>query len=308
MENKLCFECGRKADVDHHILPQSKGGKKTIPLCATCHSLVHDAKLVSLSELIKQGQKKRLKKPITQKIIKMFKKGIKISKIANILKIKHNTIIKILLTEGLYFSKNFKLNEDVVSLYKSGMSKNEISKELKISRNSVYLHLTYAGLHKNCGKGCNKKINYKTIQQIKKLRQKGKSWQQIEVMLNISHVHLFRIINKHNKLKDNKYNTQNKNRIAYITLTKNKINKAKELREKHKFTWQEIADVLQVEKSTLYRHNIPQKFESLRGSLTEKKKKLAIKLRRSGKKWKEIASILEVCVGTLFSNKIHKKI
>jgi hypothetical protein len=36
-----CFECGKEATEDHHVIPESLGGTKTIPLCGGCHSLVH---------------------------------------------------------------------------------------------------------------------------------------------------------------------------------------------------------------------------------------------------------------------------
>jgi hypothetical protein len=39
--NVACFECGCKAQHEHHVVPRSKGGTKTIPLCVTCHSAVH---------------------------------------------------------------------------------------------------------------------------------------------------------------------------------------------------------------------------------------------------------------------------
>lgn len=37
----VCFECGRDADVDHHVVPRSRGGKKTVPLCEACHGKAH---------------------------------------------------------------------------------------------------------------------------------------------------------------------------------------------------------------------------------------------------------------------------
>ena len=36
-----CFECGAPADHQHHVVPRSKGGTKTVPLCAACHGKVH---------------------------------------------------------------------------------------------------------------------------------------------------------------------------------------------------------------------------------------------------------------------------
>jgi len=36
-----CFECGQPAECDHHIVPQSRGGTKTVPLCGACHAKAH---------------------------------------------------------------------------------------------------------------------------------------------------------------------------------------------------------------------------------------------------------------------------
>jgi len=36
-----CFECGRQATNDHHVVPESRGGKRTVPLCDRCHRLAH---------------------------------------------------------------------------------------------------------------------------------------------------------------------------------------------------------------------------------------------------------------------------
>jgi hypothetical protein len=38
---KPCFECGKPAKNRHHVVPRILGGKKTVPLCDTCHSLAH---------------------------------------------------------------------------------------------------------------------------------------------------------------------------------------------------------------------------------------------------------------------------
>ena len=55
---KNCFECGDLAIHNHHVVPRSLGGKKTIPLCANCHSKAHNnLKLFTADHaiLIKQG-------------------------------------------------------------------------------------------------------------------------------------------------------------------------------------------------------------------------------------------------------------
>ena len=61
MEGKICFECGEPAKCDHHVIPKSKGGKKTVPLCDKCHSVVHDSKLVTLRHLAQAAKKKKRK-------------------------------------------------------------------------------------------------------------------------------------------------------------------------------------------------------------------------------------------------------
>lgn len=36
-----CFECGNPATENHHVIPKSLGGSKTVPLCSVCHMKVH---------------------------------------------------------------------------------------------------------------------------------------------------------------------------------------------------------------------------------------------------------------------------
>lgn len=36
-----CFECGAPATYEHHVVPQVRGGTKTVPLCARCHGPAH---------------------------------------------------------------------------------------------------------------------------------------------------------------------------------------------------------------------------------------------------------------------------
>lgn len=45
MPNK-CFECGKKSQANHHVVPRFLGGTKTIPLCQKCHDLVHHSRHV----------------------------------------------------------------------------------------------------------------------------------------------------------------------------------------------------------------------------------------------------------------------
>lgn len=54
----FCFECGANDEIHyHHIVPHSKGGRQTIPLCLNCHSKVHDRKITS-KELLREGREK----------------------------------------------------------------------------------------------------------------------------------------------------------------------------------------------------------------------------------------------------------
>lgn len=39
--NLTCFECGSPARHAHHVVPKSRGGQRTIPLCVACHHKAH---------------------------------------------------------------------------------------------------------------------------------------------------------------------------------------------------------------------------------------------------------------------------
>ena len=41
-----CFECGNAAHCKHHVVPESLGGTKTVPLCLVCHGKVHERDFV----------------------------------------------------------------------------------------------------------------------------------------------------------------------------------------------------------------------------------------------------------------------
>ena len=58
MENK-CFECEIIEDLQqHHVVPKSRGGTKTVTLCHSCHMKAHgrDSKGLDHSRLTKEGQ------------------------------------------------------------------------------------------------------------------------------------------------------------------------------------------------------------------------------------------------------------
>ena len=37
----VCFECSAPATCRHHVVPRSRGGTATVPLCGACHGRVH---------------------------------------------------------------------------------------------------------------------------------------------------------------------------------------------------------------------------------------------------------------------------
>lgn len=58
-QNKSCFECGKKASYNHHVIPKSLGGTKTVPLCSSCHPKAHGQKgHWKVGELVKRAHAK----------------------------------------------------------------------------------------------------------------------------------------------------------------------------------------------------------------------------------------------------------
>jgi hypothetical protein len=42
-----CFECGSDADHMHHVVPKSRGGTMTVPLCVRCHGKCHGRRMTT---------------------------------------------------------------------------------------------------------------------------------------------------------------------------------------------------------------------------------------------------------------------
>ena len=92
-----CFECGANAEELHHVVPRSKGGTKTVPLCCECHGKVHDVKRISISQLSKEGLAKKkaqgyvlgrpmaIKPEVRERIVEMRKSGMILRGIAETL-------------------------------------------------------------------------------------------------------------------------------------------------------------------------------------------------------------------------------
>lgn len=55
-----CFECGGKSEVSHHVVPESRGGTRTVSLCGRCHGLAHhENRNMATSVLTKQALQKK---------------------------------------------------------------------------------------------------------------------------------------------------------------------------------------------------------------------------------------------------------
>jgi DNA invertase Pin-like site-specific DNA recombinase len=57
---KSCFECQSLKDLaEHHVVPVSLGGTKTVQLCPKCHGKVHDMRRISHARLTKDALAKK---------------------------------------------------------------------------------------------------------------------------------------------------------------------------------------------------------------------------------------------------------
>lgn len=55
-----CFECGGAARHDHHVIPRSRGGRNTVPLCEACHAKAHHRqRAMSTSRLTKESMQRK---------------------------------------------------------------------------------------------------------------------------------------------------------------------------------------------------------------------------------------------------------
>lgn len=60
-----CFECGSIVELqEHHIIPRSLGGTKTITLCGKCHGKIHGLDFTNHGLLIKKSLDKLKKKGV----------------------------------------------------------------------------------------------------------------------------------------------------------------------------------------------------------------------------------------------------
>jgi hypothetical protein len=111
-----CFECGLDGELHyHHVVPETLGGTKTIPLCLICHGKIHNKKFVNYRELQRAGieraklegkfmgrkpdtvesPEKFLNKSKNKKILELFKQRKSYSSISEIIGCSKTTITKV---------------------------------------------------------------------------------------------------------------------------------------------------------------------------------------------------------------------
>ena len=58
MRAEGCWECGAETEDlhDHRVIPRSRGGMKTVPICTSCHGKAHHLKKnMAISRLSREG-------------------------------------------------------------------------------------------------------------------------------------------------------------------------------------------------------------------------------------------------------------
>ena len=117
-----CFECGTIGPVEfHHVVPKSKGGTQTIPLCLPCHSKVHGENMLKLRTLANESRNRMIKerkekgiphnlgrkegyretmetfmnKPATKEIIELLNLGHTLREVAKIVNCSTKTVQKV---------------------------------------------------------------------------------------------------------------------------------------------------------------------------------------------------------------------
>lgn len=112
----ICFDCGSNDKIEyHHVVPETLGGTKTLPLCLICHGKVHDRDFVKHRELqrlgierakkegkfmgrkpgCKESPEKFLNKKKNMNIMELVKRKYSYSKISEICSCSPTTIVKV---------------------------------------------------------------------------------------------------------------------------------------------------------------------------------------------------------------------
>jgi transposase-like protein len=132
IDTKICFECGGSERIhQHHIIPKSLGGTKTIPLCETCHGRVHQKDLVKFNNLAKEGIKRYVEnggklgrkegskesierfmsKPVNVEIKRLVERGYSVRKIVKIMDASSKTVVKVRKSAGISTSTIVKVRK-----------------------------------------------------------------------------------------------------------------------------------------------------------------------------------------------------
>ena len=157
----ICFECGNEGGIDnHHVVPESLGGTKTVPLCYECHGLVHDRDFVKHRALVRAGIERAraegkyngrkvgsgetvaqyLEKDKTKKIIDYLDKDLSIRTIANTLNYSTTTVVK---TKKFYkLALTDEQKEMSVTEFLSKLTIGEFEKESKPTKLSLMGKIT----------------------------------------------------------------------------------------------------------------------------------------------------------------------
>jgi len=109
--SKSCFECGKPALHEHHVVPRSMGGTKTVWLCLPCHGKVHKKHFVKSVFLQRvgiekakalgkyKGRKIGTFKVKPHKIIELYNQGVSIQEIAEQFNLSKPTVYRCLQRE-----------------------------------------------------------------------------------------------------------------------------------------------------------------------------------------------------------------
>jgi DNA invertase Pin-like site-specific DNA recombinase len=252
-----CFECGRPASVQHHVIPRSKQGTKTIPLCNECHSLVHDAKLVSIAELSLRGKEIARSLQNREKVVQLHLEGTPKTEIAKKIGIGRHAVYSILEEYGLHINEGKgceikvtpELLDQIKNMRESGLSWNQIETDLDICHTHLYRIIKEHGwIDGKYGGTSKKRETYITlddakIEQAKALRAENKTWEEISHIIGVDRTTLY------------KHGVAQQFKPLRGKMTEEKKQQARKLRADGK-TWNEIALILEVSINAIYFHRL----------------------------------------------------
>lgn len=63
LQDPSCIDCGSGGEIhQHHVVPRSLGGTFMVPLCSSCHALVHGLKKLHVGRLTKKAMQAKRKR------------------------------------------------------------------------------------------------------------------------------------------------------------------------------------------------------------------------------------------------------